>query len=377
VSYTYSDSAHKHAVTAAGAATYGYDANGSMANRNGTTLTWDLENRLTAVGSSESYANDGDGTRVSKTVSGVTTVYVNKFYEKNVSSGTVTKSYYLGDRLIATNEGGTLRYVHLDSLGSSSVATNTSGTVVGTQTYKPFGETCTSTGTFGTDRKFTGQWLDSSGLYFCDARYYDAVPGRFISPDSVVQTLADPQSLNRYTYVLNNPLRYVDPSGHFAIAWPGLKAALVVATATAVYLTVYAQTGDHDKAAAQITRYVEGMVDSLKKDIEWGQAQVQQFLQAQAKKITVPKEAIVKPGTSEKALKGRLKAAGWKETTYPNGMIEYEDPQTGSKVRIGDDLVNGGRTARVTNPGGGRVDSDGHQAESNDDPNATHIPLTP
>ena len=60
--------------------------------------------------------------------------------------------------------------------------------------------------------KFTGQRLDAStGLYFYHARYYDASLGRFISPDPFVQDPGDPQTLNRYAYVRNNPVNLVDP----------------------------------------------------------------------------------------------------------------------------------------------------------------------
>ena len=62
---------------------------------------------------------------------------------------------------------------------------------------------------------FTGQRLDSSGLYYYGARYYDPAIGRFISADTIVQDYNNPQSLNRYTYVLNNPLKYTDPTGHW------------------------------------------------------------------------------------------------------------------------------------------------------------------
>lgn len=54
-----------------------------------------------------------------------------------------------------------------------------------------------------------------AGLYNYDARLYDPVIGRFITPDSIVPQFFNPQSLNRYSYCLNNPLIYVDPSGHF------------------------------------------------------------------------------------------------------------------------------------------------------------------
>ncbi|MGC9397236.1 MAG: RHS repeat-associated core domain-containing protein [Anaerolineae bacterium] len=52
------------------------------------------------------------------------------------------------------------------------------------------------------------------GLYFYNARYYDPALGRFIQADTIVPSPANPQSLNRYAYTLNNPLRYTDPTGH-------------------------------------------------------------------------------------------------------------------------------------------------------------------
>ena len=65
-----------------------------------------------------------------------------------------------------------------------------------------------------TPKEFTGQRLDSTGLYYYNARYYDATIGRFISPDTEIQNFTNPQNLNRYSYCLNNPLKYVDPSGY-------------------------------------------------------------------------------------------------------------------------------------------------------------------
>jgi RHS repeat-associated protein len=59
--------------------------------------------------------------------------------------------------------------------------------------------------------------LDNTGLYYYGARYYDASIGRFISADTVVQNFGNPQTLNRYSYVANNPLKYTDPSGQMAV----------------------------------------------------------------------------------------------------------------------------------------------------------------
>ena len=62
-----------------------------------------------------------------------------------------------------------------------------------------------------------GRLPSCSGLYYYGARYYDPLIGRFISADTLVQSPANPQTLNRYSYVLNNPLRYTDPTGHYVV----------------------------------------------------------------------------------------------------------------------------------------------------------------
>lgn len=71
------------------------------------------------------------------------------------------------------------------------------------------------TGTVSVNHKYTSQELDSeTGLYYYGARYYDPVLGRFISPDTIIQDPSNPQDLNRYSYVANNPVNYTDPTGH-------------------------------------------------------------------------------------------------------------------------------------------------------------------
>lgn len=72
-SYTYGTK--PDAVTAVGGTSYTYDANGNMTGRGGQGLTWDVENRPTAIGT-ETYVYDRDGIRIEKTVGGVTTLYV-------------------------------------------------------------------------------------------------------------------------------------------------------------------------------------------------------------------------------------------------------------------------------------------------------------
>jgi RHS repeat-associated protein len=69
-------------------------------------------------------------------------------------------------------------------------------------------------GSVPTDKLFSGQRLDATGLYYYNARYYDALIGRFISPDTVISRPTNPQCFNRYSYCLNNPTSRIDPSGH-------------------------------------------------------------------------------------------------------------------------------------------------------------------
>jgi RHS repeat-associated protein len=85
-------------------------------------------------------------------------------------------------------------------------------------TFFPFGST--RTGSVNTAKEFTGQRLDSTGLYYYNARYYDPNIGRFISVDSAIKQ-NNPQTLNGYSYCVNNPLKYADPSGLFYLVVGG------------------------------------------------------------------------------------------------------------------------------------------------------------
>jgi len=106
-----------------------------------------------------------------------------------------------------------VQFIHQGHLSGTALVTNADGTVNGTMAYYPWGGT--RDGSVPTDIRFTGQRLDGTGLYYYNARYYDATIGRFISPDIIVPDPANPQSFNRYSYCLNNPLKYVDPSGQY------------------------------------------------------------------------------------------------------------------------------------------------------------------
>jgi len=224
-SYTYST--QPHAVTQVGTTNYLYDANGNMTNRGTQTLTWDLENRpvsITEGGDITTFIYDGDGNRIKQITSIETILYINKFYEKNLATDEVTTRYYFGDTMMAERQGTTLRYVHQDSINSTSLVTSNTGTALGSTKYYPYG--VTRSGSVPVDEQFTGQKLDGTGLYYYNARYYDPTLGRFLSADIYIQDFTNPQCLNRYSYCQNNPLKYTDPSGHFAWFLPIIGAAI-------------------------------------------------------------------------------------------------------------------------------------------------------
>jgi RHS repeat-associated protein len=162
--------------------------------------------------SATSFRYDDNGLRVIKTENGETIWYVNDYFEINLTSGEETSNYYFGGNLVAINNDGVLQYVLQDHLGSTTQITDSDGEVSGSAGYLPFG--ASNYDDILAAQKFTGQRLDGSGLYYYNARYYDPDLGRFISPDTIVQDPTNPQDLNRYTYCLNNPLKYTDPSGH-------------------------------------------------------------------------------------------------------------------------------------------------------------------
>ena len=124
----------------------------------------------------------------------------------------ITKHIYLGNNRIAVKTGAQVLYYHPDHLGSSNVITDASGSQAQLSEYKPFGELSRNTASLNS-YYFTGKELDSTGLYYYGARYYDPRLARFITPDPVNQNIYDPQNLNPYAYCRNNPLNLIDPTG--------------------------------------------------------------------------------------------------------------------------------------------------------------------
>ena len=152
--------------------------------------------------------------------------------------------YYAGGKPIAMREltasdGNTLYYLHSDHLGSTSLTTSSAGAVVARQYYYPYGEIRPGgTGALPTDIGFTGQRREDAGLgslMFYQARYMSPYLNRWLQPDPIVPEAGNPQDLNRYSYVRNNPLKYTDPTGHYVCSgqnenWGGKNCYDVINT---------------------------------------------------------------------------------------------------------------------------------------------------
>jgi RHS repeat-associated protein len=146
-----------------------------------------------------------------------------------VTVSAVTKYYYHGGERVAMRQGDVVYYLHSDHLGSTSLTTDQSGAPVAEIRYLPYGEERWITGTLVTDFTFTGQRAERGfGLMDYNARFYDPWLGRFISPDSIVHNPSNPNDLNRYSYGRNNPLKYIDPTGHQFLA-AGLGEVVLLA----------------------------------------------------------------------------------------------------------------------------------------------------
>jgi RHS repeat-associated protein len=242
--FPYSDSRYPHAVQGDGTSNYGYDANGNMITKvTGSTNTvrnfiWDSQNRLIKVEENgiplAEFTYDHTGRRVTKKTANQVTLYVDNRYEC-VSSGTnftpaastCTKYIFAGNQRVASLPAGSdpmpIHYYYGDHLGSTSMVTSFSEgnpeTLVKELTYYPYGSLRVN---IPPDTeiayKYNDKELDEEiGLYYYGARYYDPALMRFISPDTIDPDRNYPQILNRYSYTLNNPLKYVDPDGHCAV----------------------------------------------------------------------------------------------------------------------------------------------------------------
>lgn len=196
---------------------------------------------------------NGENARVkSQYLQNYSTVFTKYYcgpYEEIQKGATTQKNYYIyaGGQIAAVYTEGTsdagMYYFHNDHLSSPWLITNASGAEVQRLNYDAWGRRrdASNWSNYANlpepkfDRGFTGhEHLDMFDLVNMNARLYDPVLGRFLSPDPIIQVPEFTQSYNGYTYALNNPLSYTDPSGESFIlvaailgGWIGMGNAMI------------------------------------------------------------------------------------------------------------------------------------------------------
>lgn len=233
----------KHAVatTGSGGISYSYDANGNMTSRGGQSISWSSYNyptQLNTATESTNFYYGPDRQYYKQVYTGPsvteTTHYVGGLLEK-VYDGTTTdwRHSIMAEgqvvAIVSRKSSGTnaVNYPLEDNQGSGSVLTNSSGTNLVRQSYNAFGLPRDGADWDGAEqsgdqstidgisrRGYTGHsMLGAMGLIHMNGRVQDAVTGRFLSPDPNIPDPGFTQSYNRFAYVNNSPLSYIDPTG--------------------------------------------------------------------------------------------------------------------------------------------------------------------
>jgi RHS repeat-associated protein len=216
---------------------YSYDANGNQTSRpDGETVTYtafDLPKQITGPRAA-TFLYDASGRRAQKSKSASDyTLYIGDLYEKRVNGTAIDHVFYVVAprgvvAQVMRREGGSesTRYLHADHLESIDAVTDAAGAVVESTKRDPFGNKVTNfnqptlptTITASTNKVrlgFTGHEQDDElGLVNMRGRMYDPRLGRFLTPDPLIGRPINNQAYNRYAYVINSPLKFVDPSGY-------------------------------------------------------------------------------------------------------------------------------------------------------------------
>jgi RHS repeat-associated protein len=223
-----------------------YDAAGNVTNAGGGNQpTYDAENRI-VTDEAYTYSYDADGRRIAKSDGSLGTMYWpglgGEILSESTVAGTINEEYiyFNGTRIARIDRpSGTVHYYFSNHLGSASLITDTSGNIEQQSDYYPFGGIAYTSGSDPNHYMFTGKERDSeSGLDNFGARYNSSSVGRFMTPDpsNLSVDFLMPQSWNRYSYVLNNPLELVDRNGLWptwihdeiiAEAFPGMSSAQI------------------------------------------------------------------------------------------------------------------------------------------------------
>jgi len=219
--------------------TYTYDANGNLKTDGIRTITYGVNNKPVTISSNNadlsfSYGSDGLRYKQVKTANSLTTTtyYAGSYEEEVTSVEAKTRTSVGGFALYTTdNEGGKWHFTLTDHLGSMETIVDKNGVIEQKRNYDPFGKSRDNTtdetenaplfnlhGQLNSDyipRGFTNhEHLDEVELIHMNGRVYDYNSGRFLSVDPFISMPGSSQAYNPYSYVMNNPLSYTDPTGY-------------------------------------------------------------------------------------------------------------------------------------------------------------------
>ena len=208
-----------------GGADFVYDVMGNPTTYRNMSCVWEKGKQLKSISdgaNTVSFTYDEFGMRTTKTAGGITTNYV---YENGKLLREVTGSekidfVYGSDGIIGFRIGNKNYLYRKNVFGDVTEIYSDNGTLVGKYSYTAFGECIVKVNEGGIAEKnpirYRGYYYDEEmSLYYLKSRYYDPVTGRFITIDDI--SYIDPETingLNLYAYCLNNPVMYVDPTGH-------------------------------------------------------------------------------------------------------------------------------------------------------------------
>lgn len=217
----------------------GYDARGNMTSGDGLTSAiynaMDKPTQIKKAGKTLDFTYGPQHMRFKQVNGSVTTFYSDKLYEEEVNGSKTTWRAYVDDIAVisqTTNESATIRYTHKDRLGSARLFTDKNGYVTAQRNFDPFGKPRLASGSlmpYGnsklndladakTRRGFTDhEHLDDVELIHMNGRVYDYNLGRFMSVDPFIQSPTNSQSINPYSYIMNNPMAGIDPTGYLSV----------------------------------------------------------------------------------------------------------------------------------------------------------------
>ncbi|MBH5318332.1 hypothetical protein I6N90_10985 [Paenibacillus sp. GSMTC-2017] len=396
-SYQYNVTNHlQQAILPTGTFNFTYDKRGNRLTKSSTAgavnYGYNGFNQLKTFskpGTNASYTYYGDGLRATKKVNNDVTryVYVNgQVIDELDANGNSKARNIRGNELlyrkdVATNKGG---YYSYNGHGDVIKITDAAGNTLNTYDYDIWGNVISKTETMSNPFKYSGEiYDDESDLIYLRARHYDPSIGRFITEDTYEGNLAEPLTLNLYSYVANNPLLYIDPSGNtygkpgvggtgqpgMSPVMPagGIPPAISGKPAPQKPAQAPAKPAKPPKTPAQ--KQAEANANAHNNSGALNQenlAAKQSNAKGKDNSLQLIGKNVIQTGRSTTANEfvKNLENSGWTKTVEQGGKISgpatiMTDPKTGTKVRIHAEPGAGTPYFRVQNKGGGYLNDEG------------------